>query len=270
MSQKPAILTADPWQHLQNLTRARVALGRAGVSLPTREVLRFGTAHAQARDAVHQALDVEALAAELHAEGFRTMAVRSQAADRATYLRRPDHGRSLDPACASELSERSPTLWPARPRLAIVVADGLSSLATRRHAPAFLATLLAYIPDLRSQPVIIATQARVALGDEIGHLLGAEQIVMLIGERPGLSSPDSLGLYLTAGPRPGLNDAQRNCISNVRPEGLPYAEAARKLAFLIDGARRLGRTGVDLKDDSDAPAIAMPETTQRIAAREAA
>lgn len=270
MSQKPAILTPDPWQQLQGLTRARVALGRAGVSLPTREVLRFGTAHAQARDAVHTALDVDLLASELQADGFRPLAVQSQAADRATYLRRPDYGRRLDPACSGRLVENGKNHWPARPRLVIVVADGLSSLATSRHTRAFLAALRAHIPDLSSQPLIIATQARVALGDEIGHLLGAEQVVVLIGERPGLSSPDSLGLYLTAGPRPGLNDAQRNCISNVRPEGLPYAEAARKLAFLIDGARRLGRTGVDLKDDSDAPALAPAETGPRLAAPETA
>lgn len=270
MSQKPVILTADPWLQLQSLTRARIALGRAGVSLPTGEVLRFGTAHAQARDAVHQALDVDLFAGELQADGFRTFAVRSQAADRSTYLRRPDYGRRLDSASAGELAERGSALWPARPKLAIVVADGLSSLATRSHARAFLADLLQHIPDLHSQPVVIATHARVALGDEIGHLLGTEQVVVMIGERPGLSSPDSLGLYLTAGPRPGLNDAQRNCISNVRPEGLPYAEAARKLAFLIDGARRLGRTGVDLKDDSDAPALAAPETGQRIATPETA
>jgi ethanolamine ammonia-lyase small subunit len=136
-----------------------------------------------------------------------------------------------------------------------VVADGLSSLATRSHALPLLQALLPYFPDLREMPVVIATQARVALGDEIGHLLRAEQVVVMIGERPGLSSPDSLGLYLTAAPRPGLTDAYRNCISNVRPEGLDYPEAARKLAFLIAGARRLGRTGVDLKDDSDAPAL---------------
>ncbi len=268
MSQKPAILTPDPWQQLQSLTRARVALGRAGVSLPTREVLRFGTAHAQARDAVHTALDVDLLAGELQADGFKTLAVRSQAADRATYLRRPDYGRRLAPACGGQLVENGKNHWPARPRLAIVVADGLSSLATSSHTRAFLAALRAHIPDLTEQPLVIATQARVALGDEIGHALGAEQVVVLIGERPGLSSPDSLGLYLTAAPRPGLTDAQRNCISNVRPEGLPYAEAARKLAFLIDGARRLGRTGVDLKDDSDAPALAPAEPVTRLAAPE--
>jgi ethanolamine ammonia-lyase small subunit len=260
MSQKPAILTPDPWQQLQSLTRARVALGRAGVSLPTREVLRFGTAHAQARDAVHTALDVAALVGELTTDGFRPLVVRSQAADRATYLRRPDYGRRLDPGSSACLADYRESHGPDRPRLAIVVADGLSSLATRRHTLEFLAALRRHIHDLSTQPLVIATQARVALGDEIGHALGAEQVVVLIGERPGLSSPDSLGLYLTAGPRPGLNDAQRNCISNVRPEGLPYADAARKLAFLIDGARRLGRTGVDLKDDSDAPALAAPET----------
>ncbi len=270
MSQKLAILTPDPWQQLQGLTRARVALGRAGVSLPTREVLRFGTAHAQARDAVHTALDVDLLAGELQADGFKTLAVRSQAADRATYLRRPDYGRRLAPASSGQLAENGKNHWPARPRLAIVVADGLSSLATSSHTRAFLAALRAHIPDLAEQPLLIATQARVALGDEIGHALGAEQVVVLIGERPGLSSPDSLGLYLTAGPRPGLTDAQRNCISNVRPEGLPYAEAARKLAFLIDGARRLGRTGVDLKDDSDAPALAPAEPVTRLAAPETA
>jgi len=270
MSQKPAILTPDPWQQLQGLTRARVALGRAGVSLPTREVLRFGTAHAQARDAVHTALDVDLLASELQADGFKTLAVQSQAADRATYLRRPDYGRRLAPDCSGRLVENGKNHWPTRPRLVIVVADGLSSLATSSHTRAFLAALRSHIPDLSSQPLVIATQARVALGDEIGHLLGAEQVVVLIGERPGLSSPDSLGLYLTAGPRPGLNDAQRNCISNVRPEGLPYAEAARKLAFLIDGARRLGRTGVDLKDDSDAPALAPAEPVTRLAAPETA
>lgn len=266
MSQKPVILTPDPWQPLQRLTQARVALGRVGVSLPTREVLRFSTAHAQARDAVHLALDVNGLAEELQQDGFQTLAVRSQAPDRATYLRRPDYGRRLDPACRAQLADPGLSRWPQPRRLAIVVADGLSSLATRRHTRAFLAALKAYLPDLTNQPLVIATQARVALGDEIGHGLGAEQVVVLIGERPGLSSPDSLGLYLTAGPRPGLTDAQRNCISNVRPEGLPYAAAARKLAFLIEGARRLGRTGVDLKDDSDAPTLVAPPAAPTLAA----
>jgi len=249
---KPAILTPDPWLRLQGLTRARVALGRAGVSLPTREVLRFGTAHAQARDAVHQALDVVTLQADLADAGFTSLTVHSQAADRGMYLRRPDMGRRLAPGSLALLGEQGRRLWSPHPPLAVVLADGLSSLATARHGLPLLQALLPYFPDLPGLPVIIANQARVALGDEIGHALGAALVVVMIGERPGLSSPDSLGLYLTARPRPGLTDAERNCISNVRPEGLPYADAARKLAFLMAGAHRLGRTGVDLKDDSDA------------------
>ncbi len=253
---KPAIVTPDPWLRLQGLTRARVALGRAGVSLPTREVLRFGTAHAQARDAVHQALDVASLQADLKDAGFASLAVSSQAADRSMYLRRPDRGRSLAPDSLALLADQGPRLWAPRPRLAVVLADGLSSLAVARHGLPLLQALQPYFPDLPGLPVIIAREARVALGDEIGQALGAEQVVVMIGERPGLSSPDSLGLYLTAWPRPGLTDAERNCISNVRPEGLAYADAARKLAFLIAGALKLGRTGVDLKDDSDAaPAL---------------
>jgi len=253
---KPAILTPDPWLRLQGLTRARVALGRAGVSLPTREVLRFGTAHAQARDAVHQALDVATLQADLADAGFTSLTVHSQAADRGMYLRRPDMGRRLAPGSLALLGEQGRRLWSPHPPLAVVLADGLSSLAMAHHGLPLLQALLPYFPDLPGLPVIIANQARVALGDEIGHALGAALVVVMIGERPGLSSPDSLGLYLTARPRPGLTDAERNCISNVRPEGLPYADAARKLAFLMAGAHRLGRTGVDLKDDSDAaPAL---------------
>jgi len=256
MTCHPTILTTDPWQQLRRLTQARIALGRAGASLPTSELLRFGTAHAQARDAVHQALDVPALTAELNVSGFSPRLVGSQAADRGTYLRRPDLGRRLDAVSVRDLQALGESRGVDDQRLAIVVADGLSALATRSHAPGFLAALQTHLPELTQQPLIIATQARVALGDEIGHLLGAQMVLMLIGERPGLSSPDSLGLYLTFGPRPGLTDADRNCISNVRPAGLPYAEAARKLVYLINGARRLGRTGVDLKDDSDTPVLA--------------
>ncbi|KAF7600315.1 MAG: ethanolamine ammonia-lyase [Candidatus Dactylopiibacterium carminicum] len=241
------MITPDPWTRLQSLTRARIALGRRGASLPTREVLAFGLSHAQARDAVHQPLDVAALACGFHAAGYLTRTVTSQAADRGVYLRRPDWGRRLAEASAQQLQT-----WPAPPgRLVFVIGDGLSSLATQRHSLPLLEALAAYFPDLHACPVVIATQARVALGDEVGQLLGADMVVVLIGERPGLSSPDSLGIYLTGQPRVGLTDAARNCISNVRPEGLPYAEAARKLAFLIAGARQLGRTGVDLKDDSD-------------------
>jgi ethanolamine ammonia-lyase small subunit len=247
----PVLITRDPWQRLKGFTTARVALGRSGVSLPTSEVLRFGLAHAQARDAVHQPLDIKALRDSLHQAGFTTGAVTSQAESRSAYLRRPDWGRRLDGDGTSLLKECARPRWAARPKLAFVVADGLSSLATQTHSLPLLLALEPYIPDIRTLPVVVATQARVALGDEIGQLLGAEQVVVMIGERPGLSSPDSLGLYLTYEPRPGLTDAERNCISNVRPEGLDYPHAARKLAYLIAGARRLGKSGVDLKDDSD-------------------
>lgn len=245
---RPATLvTPDPWTRLQSLTRARIALGRSGVSLPTREVLGFGLAHAQARDAVHQPLDVTTLDTQFQAAGFVTHTVESRAMDRSVYLRRPDWGRRL----ADESAARLRAVPGSPAKIVFLVADGLSSLATQRHSLPLIQALEPWFPDLRACPVVLATQARVALGDEVGELLGASMIVVLIGERPGLSSPDSLGIYLTGGPRVGLTDASRNCISNVRPEGLDYPEAARKLAFLIAGAHQLGRTGVDLKDDSD-------------------
>ena len=252
-----SVIVADNWDALRRFTPARIALGRTGVSLPTREVLKFSLAHAQARDAVHLPLDVTVLANELSAAGFSPRTVHSTAADRAAYLRRPDWGRRLDEASRQSLSLDAPA---SGARLAIVVADGLSSLAVARHAGAFLLALRTHVADLTEMPLVIASQGRVALGDEIGALLGVEQVVVLIGERPGLSSPDSLGIYLTFGPRPGLSDAERNCISNVRPEGLGYASAARKLAYLIDGARRLGASGVALKDDSDEHVLATNNT----------
>jgi len=248
VSPAESVIVSDNWDALRRFTPARIALGRTGVSLPTREVLKFSLAHAQARDAVHLPLDVTALANELTAAGFSPRTAHSTAADRTAYLRRPDWGRRLDEPSRQSLSLDAPV---SGARLAIVVADGLSSLAVARHTVAFLLALRTHIPDLIEMPLVIASQGRVALGDEIGALLGVEQVVVLIGERPGLSSPDSLGIYLTYGPRLGLSDAERNCISNVRPEGLDYASAARKLAYLIDGARRLGASGVALKDDSD-------------------
>lgn len=242
------MIVPDNWDQLRRFTPARIALGRTGVSLPTREVLKFSLAHAQARDAVHLPLDVAALANELTALGFAPRMAHSAAPDRAAYLRRPDWGRHLD-----EASRQGMAVDVSAPgaKLAIIVADGLSSLAVSRHTRPLLEALGHHLPDLANMQLVIARQARVALGDEIGALLGVEQVVVLIGERPGLSSPDSLGIYLTYAPRPGLTDAERNCISNVRPEGLDYASAARKLTYLIDGARRLGGTGVALKDDSD-------------------
>ncbi len=245
--------TADAWTSLRAHTPARIALGRSGVSIPTAEQLNFGLAHAQARDAVHLALDAEALQAEFEAAGFATLRIESAAPDRATYLLRPDLGRRL--------SERSVALLQDAPAsgcdLLLVVGDGLSALAVRRHAlPLALAIRSQAAPGWRLGPVAIATQARVALGDGVGDAAKARFVAMLIGERPGLSSPDSLGVYLTRGPRPGRTDAERNCISNVRPQGLAIDAAARKLWWLCIEADRIGATGVALKDHSDARALA--------------
>lgn len=244
----------NPWEELRRFTPARIALGRAGAGVPTAEVLRFGLAHAQARDAVHAPFDRAGVSSQLAEAGFAAIDVRSRAPDRAHYLRRPDLGRRLDPASSTRLAEAA-----ADYDIAFVIADGLSAIAATRHAVHVLRAVAPGLAGVALAPVVVAEQARVALGDEIGELLGARQVAMLIGERPGLSSPDSLGIYLTYGPRLGRTDAERNCISNVRPEGLPYALAARKLAYLIDGARRLGCSGVGLKDESDAVALAAKE-----------
>jgi ethanolamine ammonia-lyase small subunit len=243
----------NPWQSLRQFTRARIALGRAGHSQTTDTLLAFGLAHAQARDAVHQPLAREAVERALADAGFDSLPAHSAAPDRAHYLRRPDLGRQLDDDSRARLDRAR---GDAPLDVVFVIADGLSSLAAERHAVPVLQAVRDRLPDWRLGPVVVAEQARVALGDEIGERLAARQVVMLIGERPGLSSPDSLGLYLTHGPRPGRSDAERNCISNVRPEGLPYEQAANKLAFLLRGAAALGCSGVRLKDDSDTPSLA--------------
>lgn len=238
----------DPWERLAALTPARVALGRAGTGLPTRELLCFELAHAQARDAVEQPLDAVSLRAELAAAGLPVLHAASRAADRRTYLQRPDLGRRLDDASARELAALGGT---AGFDLAIVVADGLSALAVQRHAPPVVAALLPLLAGLRIAPLVLATQVRVALADEVGALLGARLALILLGERPGLSSPDSLGAYLTYAPHVGCRDAERNCVSNIRPAGLPPDRAARKLAWLIREALGRQLTGVQLHDESD-------------------
>ena len=246
----------DPWARLARLTPARIGLGRAGSGLPTREVLRFGLAHAQARDAVHTPLDGDAVTAEIAALGFETLAVASAAPDRATYLRRPDLGRALSEASRSALGARSNTSVD----LALVVADGLSARAVHEGAAGFLAAFRPHIARAgwRLAPVVVATQGRVALGDGIGAALKARAVVVIIGERPGLSSPDSLGLYLTFEPRVGRSDAERNCISNVRPAGLSHDIAAFKLDWLLTQAFALGLSGVNLKDGSGPALEAAP------------
>jgi ethanolamine ammonia-lyase small subunit len=237
----------DPWQALRDATRARVALGRTGDSLGTAETLALRLAHAAARDAVHVPVDMAALATAL---GERPhLVVHSAAPDRDTYLQRPDLGRRLDDAGRAAL-EALDTGFD----LVVVLADGLSSRAVQEHAVPLLDALTARLDDSWSVgPVVLAEQSRVALGDEIGVVLGAELVLVLIGERPGLSAADSLGAYLTYGPRIGCPDSARNCLSNIRPpDGQDYPAAARTLALLIAEARKRRLTGVDLKDDFDA------------------
>jgi ethanolamine ammonia-lyase small subunit len=237
----------DPWRRLAALTPARIGLGRAGPGLPTREVLAFALAHARARDAVHTPLQADAVADRIAALGLQTVRVESAAPDRATYLRRPDLGRRLSPAARDRLSRTGEI------DLALVVADGLSSAAVHAQAAEVIAALCPHAARLgwRLGPVVVATEARVALGDEIGEALGARAVAVLIGERPGLSAPDSLGVYLTHAPRPGRTDAERNCISNIHARGLSAEAAAFKLAWLTAEALRRQLTGVDLKDESD-------------------
>lgn len=251
---KPPVVD-QPWAGLRRHTAARIALGRAGVSVPTAAHLAFQLAHAQARDAVHAPLDAGALLAGLRALGEAPLQVQSQAADRATYLQRPDLGRRLGESSAAALA----ALQAPATDLAFVLADGLSALALQRQAlPLFTALRERLLAEggWAWAPPVVATQARVALGDEVGALLNARCVVVLIGERPGLSAPDSLGLYFSWAPRPGLVDAQRNCISNVRPEGLPPAAAAAKLQALLREARTRQLSGVELKDELDDRALA--------------
>ena len=239
----------DSWRTLASTTPARIALGRVGAGLPTREVLRFALAHAQARDAVHTPFESARMAGEIGALGFETLEIASAAPARDAYLRRPDLGRRLSEESRAVLRERA----GAPVDLAIVVADGLSSTAIHTQAVPLLTELRARIAEAgwSVAPVAIASQARVALGDEVGELLKARAVVVLIGERPGLSSPDSLGLYLTFAPKRGRSDAERNCISNVRGEGLSHGHAAFKLAWLIRQALARQLSGVSLKDESD-------------------
>jgi len=242
------LVKAEPWRALSQWTSARIAMGRVGASMPTAAVLEFNLDHAQARDAIHTPLDTSRMQQEFEQAGFRTLVARSRARDRSEYLRRPDLGRLLDPLCIAPLKRDS-----AAPEgtLTVVVADGLSSLAPASHALAVLRRLRDGLVDWQLDDVVLATEARVALADEIGQLRRAEAALILIGERPGLKSPHSMGAYLTYGPRIGRMDSERNCISNIRPESLSYDVAVFRLLHLLARARMLGATGVALKDDSE-------------------
>jgi ethanolamine ammonia-lyase small subunit len=241
----------DPWCGLRSLTSARIAQGRTGGSLPTKPMLDFELAQARARDAVHLPFDAQALATSAPS-GVEVIQVHSAAPTRDTYLRRPDLGRRLDSTARARLESLSGAV--PQPDIVFVVADGLSALAAHRHALAVftLASGALRATNWQIAPLIVAEQARVALGDEIGELLGARQVAILIGERPGLSAADSLGIYLTYAPRLGHNNADRNCISNIHANGgLGYTQSAHKLVWLAREARRRQLTGVLLKDDSE-------------------
>ena len=260
---------------LRDYTPARVALTSTGTSLTTRHALEFALAHAQARDAVHSILDLATLTSALEARTLPHLRVQSAAPDRTTYLRRPDLGRTLATTAGAplfqfhrkggvsfaEANDRTPPTQPQTATLTIILADGLSATATNRHAIPLLDELIPLLDSWRLTPILLATQARVALADPIGQALRADATLILIGERPGLSSPDSLGAYITWAPRPGRTDAERNCVSNIRPPlhdplnrqaGLDYATAAQKIAWYLTQARRLGLTGITLREPSAA------------------
>ncbi len=237
----------DFWEHLKQYTSARIALGHTGNSVPTDQLLAFQLAHAQARDAVHMPLSVNSIVHQLADYQLPLLTLHSQATDRRTYLQRPDLGRRLTEASKKPLEEFSQHTF----QLCFVIADGLSALAIEKNIRPLLDELLPLVQAARYSlaPLCIVEQGRVALGDEVASLLHSQMVVMFIGERPGLSSPDSLGIYLTYMPQVGLTDERRNCISNVRPGGLPYAFAAQKLFYLITQSFRRQLSGVALKDD---------------------
>ena len=252
-SLQPDRASAPSWvARLRDYTPSRIGLGRTGVSLETDDLLDFQRCHAQARDAVHSRLDAAALVASMRAiTAAEVLRLHSAAPDRTTYLQRPDLGRQLDAASRTLLSKHISTRSTENlPRLCLVVADGLSALAVERHAVPLLTELFPALSGFQLSPLSVVEQGRVAVADEIGAALGAQISIILIGERPGLSSPDSLGAYITWQPRPGRTDAERNCISNIRAEGLSYAQAAAQLAYYVGEASRRQLTGVALKDQT--------------------
>lgn len=245
----------NPWALLKDYTDARIGLGRSGVSIPTSHSLAFQLAHAQAQDAVHLPLNVENIVEQLVVNDINKetspILLHSQAINRTTYLQRPDLGRRLDKN-SSEILKKIKANDNTFYDLSIVIVDGLSSLAIKENAINFIKKLMTALKEDKQKwnlsPFSIVQQGRVAVGDEVGELLKAKISIVLIGERPGLSSPDSLGLYLTWNPKVGLSDASRNCISNIRSEGLSYEEAVKKTMYLLKESRRLELSGVNLKD----------------------
>jgi ethanolamine ammonia-lyase small subunit len=250
--------TDDPWAPLRRSTPARIGLGQAGDGLPTARLLEFQAAHAAARDAVHLPFDPDAVGRALDPLPWRI--ARSRAPDRATYLRRPDLGRRIDPDDLAALAATGGGPFDA----AIVVADGLSARAVHENAAPLAVALAGLLAGWRLAPVVLVRQGRVAAGDAVAAALGAGMVAVLIGERPGLSAADSLGCYLTHAPRPGeTRDSERNCVSNIRPAGLPVPAAAERIARLMGEARRLGLTGIALKDDAPPTLAAPPQPDRR-------
>lgn len=264
IANEPETSVQDKWQVLRQLTAARIAQGRAGISLPSKPQLEFQRDHALARDAVHHPLDVESVRSAIEHLNLPVVCLHSAATDRRTYLQRPDLGRRLSAGSRGVLEEQSGR--QARPAdLVIVVADGLSAQAIESNATRFLRLLLPRLNGLgiRLAPIVLVQQGRVAIGDEIGELLGAQMVAILIGERPGLSSPDSMGIYLSWQPKVGLQDSARNCLSNIRPQGMSDGMAVEKFMFLLTEARRRGLTGVALKDETATDRVAEQDPGRR-------
>ncbi|GAA3928134.1 ethanolamine ammonia-lyase subunit EutC [Chitinophaga oryziterrae] len=238
------LIQSDPWASLKAFTTARIALGRTGTAIPLREVLAFKMAHAHARDAVYSKLDTSALQEQLQSFHLPVPLLHSRAADRYEYLQRPDKGRRLDADSAASLA-------PQHADVVFILADGLSATAVNVHACPLLQQVLPMLKatGISVGPLCLVQQGRVAIGDEIGALLKAKVTIVLIGERPGLSAADSMGAYITYGPQVGNTDEVRNCISNIREEGLQYPAAAGKIFYLLQEALRLKLSGVELKDN---------------------
>ncbi len=249
MDRKENGLQRDQWTQLRAFTGARIALGRAGISMPTKAHLDFQLAHARAKDAVRLPLDVDTLETRLQETGIDTLRLNTRAAKRSDYLQNPDLGRRLAPESADMIRAHFPDQGAD---IALVVADGLSSIAIQRHTVAFLQ---AFIPLLAERgytcsSIALIREGRVAVADEVAELMGTRMAVILIGERPGLSSPDSMGIYFTFNPHAGCQDSMRNCISNIHDHGLSYGQASASLIYLVTEADRLGLSGVQLKDES--------------------
>jgi ethanolamine ammonia-lyase small subunit len=246
LMKKEEIIKPDPLISLREFTAARIAIGRTGNSIPLKQSLEFKLAHAHARDAVYSVLDADGLINSLKVFKLPVLHLHSKATNRAKYLKRPDKGRQLNEESIDQLKD-----YKTGYDVAIIIADGLSAEAVNGHAFSLLKLLVPMLLEtqLALAPICLVEQGRVAIGDDIAHGLGAKLCILLIGERPGLSSADSIGAYLTFNPKPGLTDESRNCISNIRPKGLPFKPAAQKIFYLVQEALSRKLSGVGLKDN---------------------